>query len=228
VLEDLPDLRDRERVFRDRRHAGEVLARMLEGRLPPGAKILAIPAGGVPVAAAMAGALGLPLDVAVVSKVTPSWDTEVGYGAIAFDGRVHIDAGARARLGVNDEEARKGIEQTTAKVRRRVERLRGKAGPLVAPGETAVLVDDGLASGLTMTAAVEALRGAGAARVLVAVPTASGSAASRLERVSDGVWCANVRTGWTFAVADAYEEWSDVDEPTVVDILERHRRPPAR
>ena len=228
MLEELPDLRDRERVFRDRRHAGEVLARMLEGRLPAGAKVLAIPAGGVPVAAAMAEALGLPLDVAVVSKVTPSWDTEVGYGAIAFDGRVRIDAGARTRLGVKDEEARKGIERTTAKVRQRVERLRGNAGPLVAPGETAVLVDDGLASGLTMTTAIEALREASAARVLVAVPTASGSAASRLERVSDGIWCPNVRTGWTFAVAAAYEEWSDVDEPAVVEILERHPKPPAR
>src|SRR5512137_1059284 len=72
MIADLPELRDRVGVFQDRGHAGQVLARMLEGKLPPGAKLLAIPAGGVPVGAAVAHALRLPLDVAVVSKITPS------------------------------------------------------------------------------------------------------------------------------------------------------------
>ena len=96
-------MRDRRRVFEDRRHAGVVLARMLAGKLPARSRILAIPAGGLPVAVEVANALGLPLDVAVVSKVTPAWNTEVGYGAVAFDGRVRVDAGkeigARHRRG---------------------------------------------------------------------------------------------------------------------------------
>ena len=78
VITELPELRDRERVFRDRRHAGQVLARMLEGKLPAAARLLAIPAGGAPVAAAIAEALELPLEVAVTSKITPSWNSEVG------------------------------------------------------------------------------------------------------------------------------------------------------
>jgi predicted phosphoribosyltransferase len=223
MIHELPELRNRIQVFRDRAHAGEVLARMLEGRLPAGSRILAIPAGGVPVAAAVAGALGLPLDVAVVSKVTPSWNSEVGYGAVAFDGRARLDAGARARLGVDDREAREGTDRTVAKVRRRLEALRAGLGPVVAPGDTAVLVDDGLASGLTMAAAVEAVRGAGAGRIVVAVPTGSGRAVQRLAAVVDEVHCANVRTGWSYAVADAYERWSDVDEETVRDLLDRQR-----
>lgn len=219
-------MRDRIRVFEDRRHAGEVLARLLEGRLPAGTRVLAIPAGGVPVAAEVARALGFPLDVAVVSKVTPSWNTEVGYGAVAFDGRARLDARARALLGIDDDEAREGTRRTLEKVRRRVERLRAGLGPLVTPDATLLLVDDGLASGLTMTLAVEALRAAGAGRILVAVPTGSTSAVRRLEELVDEVVCANVRSGRSFAVADAYQAWSDVDEETVRETLERHRAAP--
>jgi predicted phosphoribosyltransferase len=226
MVRDLPELWDRVRVFRDRRHAGEVLARMLEGRLPAGTRVLAIPAGGVPVAAEVARALRLPLDVAVVSKVTPSWNSEVGYGAVAFDGRARLDARAQARLGVDDREAREGTRRTLEKVRRRVEALRVGLGPVVAPGDTVLLVDDGLASGTTMAVAVEALRDAGAGRIVVAVPTGSASAVRRLESLVEEVDCANVRSGWSFAVADAYESWSDVEEEAVREALARSRAAP--
>jgi predicted phosphoribosyltransferase len=196
---------------------------MLEGRLPAAARLLAIPAGGVPVAAAIARALRLPLDVAVVSKITPSWNPEVGYGAVAFDGRVRLDDERVAALGIDAREARAGTARTVAKVRRRVERLRGGRGPVVSKGDTAVLVDDGLASGFTMLVAIEAVREAGAARAVVAVPTGSLSAVERLSRSADELSCANVRAGWRFAVADAYEAWSDVDDAALLDILE----PPA-
>jgi predicted phosphoribosyltransferase len=224
MVNELRELRDRVGVFRDRRHAGEVLARILEGRLPAEARILAIPAGGVPVAAAIADALGLALDVAVVSKITPPWNSEAGYGAVAFDGRVRLDAGAQVQLGVGEREARAGIERTMAKVRRRVENLRTGTGPLVPAGGTAVLVDDGLASGLTMALAAEAVRGAGAGRVVVAVPTGPARTVRDLAAAVDELYCANVRAGWSFAVADAYQVWSDVDEAVLLQILEPYRR----
>lgn len=227
-MTELPELRDRTLVFRDRREAGEVLGRMLEGQLPPTAKILAIPAGGVPVAVPIAEALKLPLDVAVVSKVTPPWNSEVGYGAVAFDGRVRLDAKSMARLRVDELEARKGIERTLAKVRRRVQALRKGPPAVVAPGDTAVLVDDGLASGFTMTIAIEAVREAGAGRVIVAVPTGSESAVNRVALSADEVYCANVRIGWSFAVADAYESWSDVDDAALLDMLKQLRLARAR
>ncbi len=174
-------------------------------------------------AAAVAEALGLPLDVAVVSKITPSWNTEVGYGAVAFDGRVRVDAGRRSALGVDEAGARKDVDRAVAKVRRRVERLRAGRGPLVAPGDTAVLVDDGLASGITMATAAEAVRGAGAARIIVAVPTGHQSAVTWLAAAVDELHCANVRSGRSFAVADAYENWSDLDDAMALEILERPR-----
>jgi predicted phosphoribosyltransferase len=216
---ELPELRDRTRVFRDRRHAGEVLARMLPEGLPTGTRVLAIPAGGLPVAAALAGALSLPLDVAVVSKVTPSWNPEVGYGAVAFDGRVRIDAEARARLRVGERESTRDAERAIAKVRRRVEALRAGRGPLLSPGDTVVLVDDGLATGLTMETAVESVREGGAGCVIVAVPTGSADAVRRIGTIADEVFCANVRGGRIFAVADAYERWSDVEEATLAGLL---------
>jgi len=227
-VRELPELRDRTFVFRDRREAGEVLRRMLEGQLPAGAKILAIPAGGVPVAVPLAEALKLPLALAVVSKVAPSWNSEVGYGAVAFDGRVRLDAKSMARLGVDEREARTGVERTLAKVRQRVRSLSEGSQAVVGPGDTAVLVDDGLASGFTMTIAIEAVREAGAGRVIVAVPTGSESAVNRVASSADEVYCANVRTGWSFAVADAYENWSDVDDATLLDMLKQLRLSRAR
>ncbi len=224
MLHELERLRDRLHVFRDRGHAGEVLAGMLEGHVPAAARILAVPAGGVPVGAALAEALRAPLDVAVVSKVTPSRNSEVGYGAVAFDGSVRVDDRRRRQLSVSKAEAEADVARTVARVRRRVELLRPGGEPLVEHGETAVLVDDGLASGTTMELAVDAVRKAGAARVVVAVPTGSGLATGRLATIADDLFCANVRTGPFFAVADAYERWSDETEDAVIAILHRHRR----
>jgi predicted phosphoribosyltransferase len=197
---------------------------MLQGRLPAGARILAIPAGGVPVAAAVAGELGLALDVAVVSKITPSWNTEVGYGAVAFDGRVRVEDARRRRLHVPEEDVARDTARARERVRRRVALLRPAGGPLVAEGDTAVLVDDGLASGVTMETAIEAVRDAGAGRVVVAVPTGAASTVERMAALADEVHCANVRTGWSFAVADAYERWTDEDDEGVRALLDRARR----
>jgi putative phosphoribosyl transferase len=219
LVHDLREMRERVRVFRDRHHAGEVLAGMLEGRVPAGSRILAIPAGGVPVAAAIASALGLPLDVAVVSKVTPSWNTEVGYGAVAFDGRVRIDARRQAALGVDEADRKRDVDRAVAKVRRRVNILRAGRGTLVPPGDTVILVDDGLASGITLATAVEAVRAAGAGQIIVAVPTGHEDAIVRIAGIANHVHCANVRSGRTFGVADAYQAWMDLDDAAVLKVL---------
>jgi len=219
LVHDLRQFRDRVGVFRDRRHAGEVLAGMLEGSLPAGCRILAIPAGGVPVAVPIARVLGLPLDVAVVSKITPSWNTEVGYGAVAFDGRVRIDARRQAALGVDEADRNRDVSRALAKVRRRVSILRAGRGTLVPPGDAVVLVDDGLASGVTLATAIEAVRDLGAGQVIVAVPTGHEDAIVRIAGIADQVHCANVRSGRTFAVADAYQSWVDLDDAAIREAL---------
>jgi putative phosphoribosyl transferase len=222
-IHDRGDLRGRLDLFRDRAHAGEVLATLLAEAIPGlrDAVVLAVPAGGVPVAAEVARRLGLPLDVAVVSKVTLPWNTEAGYGAVAFDGTVLLNRGLIDQLPLTEAQIEEGIARTRVRVERRMRRLRGGAGVPEVSGRTAVIVDDGLASGFTMAAAVRAVRGAGASRVVVAVPTAHLDAARRLDELADEVVCPNLRSGPTFAVADAYERWHDVPEV----VADEHLRP---
>jgi len=213
---ELSDLRNRNRVFRDRRHAGEVMATMLADRLSADALLLAVPAGGVPVAAEVARRLELPLDVAVVSKVTLPWNSEAGYGAVAFDGTVRLNRGLATRVGLSEEQMTDGVERTIRKVERRVRRMRGKRPWPELAGRPVVLVDDGLASGFTMLVAVEAVATRGAERVVVAAPTAPLDTVQRLVERAHEVVVANIRTSYPFAVADAYQRWSDVDEDDAI------------
>ena len=183
------------------------------------ALLLAIPAGGVPVAAAMAAALGLPLDVAPVSKVLYPWTTESGYGAVAFDGSVWVDESRRAGHGLSPAQVERAVKDARAKVERRLARLRAGRAPLAIEGRTVIVVDDGIAAGSTMRTAIAALRKAGAASVIVAVPTAHKSALDVISKLADSVYCANVRSGASFAVADAYAEWRDLTDEEIGALL---------
>jgi predicted phosphoribosyltransferase len=218
-LFDRSALRERTRVFGDRAEAGRILAELLGEFERTDARVFAIPAGGVPVARELARALRLPLDVAVVSKITLPWNTEVGYGAVAFDGTARLNHRLIERVGLTEAETERGLADTRRKVQRRQKALRGDTGPLPVRGHTVILVDDGLASGFTMRVAVEALRNLGAARVVIAIPTAPRATAESLAELADAIYCANLRSGASFAVADAYVHWSDVSEREAVELL---------
>jgi putative phosphoribosyl transferase len=220
-----PELRDRPRVFRNRHHAGEVLAEMLSSYSKTDDIVLAIPAGGVPVAAVIAKQLHIPLDVAVVSKITLPWNTEAGYGAVAFDGTMRLNEDLVPRLGLTEEQIRQGIDETTRKVQRRVKRFRGDRPLPDLTKRQAMLVDDGLASGFTLLVAVEALRKAGAQHICVAVPTGHASSLPRMASEVEALYCANIRGGFSFAVADAYEAWTDVTEEEARALYERLAHP---
>lgn len=222
VVHELPELRDRARVFRDRTHAGRVLAGMLESLRGSDALVLAIPSGGVPVGAALAAALGLPLDVAVASKILLPWTTEAGFGAIAFDGSAWVDTEAAARFGLSQAAIEDATRQAREKVARRVMRFRGGRPSPSLTGRTLLLVDDGIAAGSTLRAALAALRRQGAKRTIVAVPTGPWSSLEALRgelHGEDELYCANVRTGYRFAVADAYEAWCEVSEEEALALL---------
>ena len=171
-------------------------------------------------AAAIAPRLGAPLDVAVVSKITLPWNTEAGYGAVAFDGTVRLNEALLPRLALSQMDIRDGIEATTAKVTRRLRRLRANRPLPALSGRPVVLVDDGLASGFTMRVAIEAVRNAGAEQIVVAVPTAHARATREIASEVTALYCPNICGGSSFAVADAYERWSDVNEDKVLSILE--------
>ena len=122
---DLLELRDHAYVFHDRAHAGKAMAGMLEEYRDSDAIVLGIPAGGLPVAEVIAEELKLGLDVLVVSKITLPWNTEAGYGAVAFDGTVRLNRRLVEVLKLSAGDIQQGVEKTSRKVAMRAQALRG-------------------------------------------------------------------------------------------------------
>ena len=218
---DLPDMREKIQVFADRKHAGRILGDMLRSFRGSNGILLAIPAGGLPVAVAVQQKIGLELEVAVVSKITLPWNTEAGYGAVAFDGTIRLNEAMLAHLHLGEDQIQEGQTNTLKKVNRRVKRLRGDKPFPELIDRPVVLVDDGLASGFTLLVAVEAVRKAGAASMTVAVPTGHLESINRVVEQVEAIYCPNVRSGMRFAVADAYQCWSDVTEEELLKLLNK-------
>mgnify|MGYP006291231545 CR=1 FL=1 len=210
---------DRTHIFEDRKHAGKFMGEMLRFYKDSDALVLGIPAGGVPVAAEIAGELNLLLDVAAVNKITLPWTAEAGYGAVAFDGTVRLNEELVKQVGLSRSTVEEGIQRTREKVQNRNRLFRGDRPTPRLADRTVILVDDGLASGFTMQVAVAALRNAGASKVVVAVPTGPIQSVERISHQVDRLYCANIRTGVRFAVAEAYENWYDVSESEVTAVL---------
>ena len=182
--------------------------------------VMGIPAGGITVSVAIARELHLPLDIAVVSKITLPWNSEAGYGAVAFDGTVMLNEELLSRLNLSEQEIQTGIKKTEQKVSRRVTMFRGDR-PLPDFNRPIILVDDGLASGFTLRVAIKGLRRNGASNLILAVPTAHSESVQMILEEIETIYCPNLRSGLSFAVADAYEEWSDLDEQEVIRIFQK-------
>jgi len=218
---DLAQLREKNHVFRDRHDAGEVLSRMLQPYRDSGALMMAVPAGGLPVAGAIRQHLDLELDVLVVSKITLPWNTEAGYGAVAFDGTVRLNHELVARIGLSRSQIAEGTRKTLRKVRERTRLLRGTRPFPALEKRCVILVDDGLASGFTLQAGIESIRKAGADLIAVAVPTGHRESVAQTAAAVNALFCPNIRSGLSFAVADAYASWSDVSEDEMIEMAQK-------
>jgi predicted phosphoribosyltransferase len=178
-------------IFRDRRHAGRVLAAQLDDVIHgEDAIVLALPRGGVPVAYEVAQRLDLPLDVFIVRKLGAPGHEEYAVGAIASGGAEVLRRDVISQLRVSQPALDAILARERRELQRREQAYRGDRGPLAVIGRTVVVVDDGLATGSTMLAAVAGLRELGPARIVVAVPVASRSACEELGREADAVVCA--------------------------------------
>ena len=220
---DLPEMREKIHVFADRKHAGQILGDMLLSFRESDAVLLGIPAGGLPVAVVIQKKIGIELDVAVVSKITLPWNTEAGYGAIAFDGTCRLNEAMLAHISLGEDQIQEGKVNTLKKVNRRVKYLRGDKPFPELIDRAVLLVDDGLASGFTLLVAAEAVKKSGAASITVAVPTGHLESIQKIVEKVDAVYCPNIRSGMRFAVADAYEYWSDVSEEELPGLLKEGR-----
>lgn len=219
ILE-LRELRDRLHVFRDRQDAGRMLASMLVKNRNSDALVMAIPSGGVPVGIEIARELHIPMDVIIVRKIQIPFNPEAGFGAMGPDGTVILNEHLMERLNLSSQEIDRQIERTRENILRREKLFRkGNMIPSIR-NKTVILVDDGLASGYTMLAALTFTRRKGPSRIIAAVPTASARTADMINQEVDELICLNIRSGFTFAVADAYENWYDVDETEVISILD--------
>ena len=206
-------------VFRDRTDAGRRLGRALREQVAADSPlILGLPRGGVPVASEVAAALGGDLDVLVVRKIGVPYQPELGAGAIASGGVQVLSERVMRMAGVDEADLAPVIERERAELRRREQTYRGDREPLSVAGRTVILVDDGMATGSTMRAAVEAVRKLGAGRVVVAVPTASAEAAGEMRRVADEVVCLDTPSPY-MAVGYWYEHFGQTSDEEVRELL---------
>jgi predicted phosphoribosyltransferase len=206
--------------FRDRREAGARLARALAdyaGR--PDVVVLGLPRGGIPVASEVARALGgAPLDVFLVRKLGVPFERELAMGAIATGGVRVLNTGIVDALAIPPQAIDAVAREEEAELARREREYRGDRPVRDVHGKIVILVDDGLATGATMRAAVTALRRLGPSRIVVAVPTASAEACVDLKEVADEVVCAETPDPFV-AVGAWYEDFSETTDEDVRRLL---------
>lgn len=208
-------------IFRNRHDAGRQLAeRLVEYAGRPGVVVLGLPRGGVPVAYEVAHILGVPLDVFVVRKLGTPGHEELAMGAIASGGVCVINTPLIRQLGISKDAVERVQASEQVELERRERAYRGDRPPVDAHGSTVLVVDDGLATGATMLAAVEALRAQHATRIIVAAPVASREACASLGQVADRCVCLSMPADF-YGVGAWYEDFSQTSDDVVRNLLDR-------
>jgi putative phosphoribosyl transferase len=205
--------------FRDRAEAGAALAAALRDRFADDRLVvLGLPRGGVPVAAPVAEALHAPLDVFVVRKLGTPGQPELAMGAIASGGVRVLNTALVDRLGIDDDALERVTREESAELRRRERQYRGDRPPVDLAGRTVVLVDDGLATGASVRAAVEAVRAAAPHRIVVAVPVGAPESCARVAEVADDVVCLHSPASFG-AVGTYYLDFGQTSDDEVQRLL---------
>ena len=209
------------RTFRDRREAGQVLARDLERyRGRQDLQVLGLARGGVPIGWEVAAHLQAPLDVCLVRKLGVPQHPELAMGAVATGGGVVLNEGLVRSLGIVPDQVQDAIERETAELHRREQAYRGGRPPLDLTGRTVILVDDGIATGASMVAAARSVRQAGAAQVVVAVPVGPASVFREFRDEADDVVC-SVTPADFHAVGQVFADFHQVGDDEVRAALAR-------
>lgn len=217
-------LTDRSRVFKDRADAGRRLASFLANMVKGAEIVLAIPSGGVPVGMEVSDALSLSFDLVISRKLHIPWNAEAGFGAVDPDGSVILNDAMMRRINIDKKIINEQIRKTNYLIENRNTAFRGRRPFPDIKGRKAILVDDGLATGYTMLSAVGFVGKRKPAAVIVAAPTASKATVDKILPLVDTLICLNVRSGYRFAVAEAYEEWHDLTDDEVTALLKGRLR----
>jgi len=205
-------------IFRDRQDAGRRLAAQLEPLAGERPVVIGLARGGVPVAFEVARALDAPLDVLAVRKLGAPGHPELAVGALAEERIGVLDPEIAARVGMTQVDLDRAVDRESAELERRVLAYRGERPPVPLAGCTVIVVDDGLATGLTVLAAVRAVRRRGAARTIVAAPVGSPEAIALLSEEADRIVCVSVPER-LYSVGGWYEDFSQVADREVTALL---------
>lgn len=221
TLIEMPDLRNKVRVFADRKEAGKMLAENLPHLKERNLLTLAVPSGGVPIGLALQSKIHGAFDVLIVRKIQIPWNTEAGFGAMNLDEDVIINQSLLYSLRLSEEEVKTQIAKTKTILDTRNTIFRKNKEFPGLHNRTVILADDGLASGYTMRAAIQFIQRRNPAAIGVAVPTGQADTVMELLRTVDWIACINIRESYPFAVADAYRSWYDLDDAEVLKLLNR-------
>lgn len=208
--------------FANREDAGRMLAVQLAAFAKEHPLILGLPRGGVAVAYEIARALRADLDVLVVRKIGVPWHPELGMGAIAEGGHVHHSREIVSHVAISDRELAEATNEKRREVEERVEKFRGDLPRVPLMGRTVILVDDGIATGGTVLAAIRAARAEAPGKVVVAVPVATPEMVRLLESEVDRVVCLRMQSD-LYAIGLWYEDFDQVSDDDVVRLLDRAR-----
>lgn len=209
-------------LFKDRAEAGRILAERLKENAGAGTVVLALPRGGVPVAFELAVALDAELDVLPVRKLGVPGQPELAMGAIAPGGALYVDHDTMRAAHVTQAQFDAVLAAEQSELARREALYRRDSAPSAVEGRTAVVVDDGIATGATMQAAVKALRERRPARVIVAVPVAPAGVQADFVNVADEFVCV-AQPALFFSVGQHYTDFGQTTDEEVSDLLERAR-----
>lgn len=212
-------------MFANRRSAGRQLCARLQHLRQERPVVLALPRGGVPVGFEIAEDLDAPLDIVLVCKIGAPDQPELALGAVAdgADPQISISSDLAATLGVDAAYIKNETARQLDEIERRRKIYRGDRPPVPLAGRTAIVVDDGIATGSTMRAALRAIRKAGAGKIVLAVPVAPGDAIGALRNEADEIVCLATPRRF-FAVGAHYTEFTQLADADVVSLLERRRR----
>ncbi|VVB93449.1 Amidophosphoribosyltransferase [uncultured archaeon] len=218
LLEEI-SLRNKLHVFEDRTEAGRCLYGKLIQYKDSDCIVLAIPSGGVPVAREIAAGLNLPMDLLIVRKLQIPYNPEAGFGAMGLGREIILNQQLIDQLGLTEDEIRAQAEKTKEIIKRRDQVFRKERPFPSLKDRIVILVDDGLASGYTMLAAVRFVKRKTPKKIIVAVPTSSKRTVELILPEVDELVCLNVRSGISFAVADAYRNWYDLSDGDALSII---------
>lgn len=216
-----------EPIFENRYDAGRQLATWLTEYRNQSAVVLAIPNGGVLVGLGVALALNADFNVIISRKIPLPLSPEGGFGAVTDDGTTILNEDMVKRFNLSQQQINYQVSQVRAAIRQRSLLYHGKRPPLVIKGKTVIMVDDGLASGYTIMAAVESIHYRQPREIIVAVPVASATALPRVEKIANRVIACISGFGSEFYISDFYRYWHDPSDEEVLQCFKewglRHR-----